>query len=72
MTSKHELKFGISLSDNLDDLVSALKIIDVSIFDYVELPGKIMDARSKGTTPDPEKNDIFQISLPSDAKYREL
>jgi len=61
MSDKTDLKFGISLSGGLHEWISALKIIDVSIFDKVELPGECMDSRANRSSLESTTNDIFKI-----------
>lgn len=69
MAKKHELKFGISLSGGLNEWVPALKIIDVSIFDLVDLPGAIIDSRLKRTSFDTADSDIFKTFSPEKRNF---
>lgn len=56
--NKSELKFGISLIDEMERYIDAMKIIDISLFDLIELPGGYLDARRERNSFD-STNDIF-------------
>lgn len=58
--SKTELKFGISLIGEMERYIDAMKIIDISLFEQVELPGAYLDARRERTSFD-SANDIFNV-----------
>ena len=53
---RKDLKFAISLSGGIKEWVSALKIVDSSPFDKVELPGACMDDNLKSPDCDILKN----------------
>lgn len=58
--AKEELKFGISLIGEIAKYIDPMKIIDVSIFDLVELPGAYLDARRERNNFN-SANDIFSV-----------
>lgn len=67
---KFNLKFAISLSGGIDEWISALKIVDVSFFELIELPGECMDSRAKRSSLDAIGKDIFKIFNPKKSNFK--
>ena len=64
---REDLKFAISLSGGIKEWVSALKIVDSSLFDKVELPGVCIDDNLKNLSG----SDIFK-EFPEDKRNFEV
>lgn len=57
---KTELQFGISLMGGIEKYIDAMKIIDISIFTRIELPGAYLDNRRERNSFD-SQNDLFTV-----------